>query len=189
MWQPLTTARLVIEPLVAGDIDAFTAYRRDADVARWQSWDTDFDEADARHLVEGQPTGLPGPGDWLQLAVRSADRTVLFGDVAVHRLPDQPDSFEIGVTLPPTSQGRGIASEAVERVLQHLFAEGAHRVVAFCDARNAPVARLLRRVGMRQESHQVEADLCKGEWTTLDGYAILAREHAQRREDVSQDVS
>ena len=57
---------------------------------------------------------------------------------------------------------------------------GAYRVVAFCDARNAPVARLLRRVGMRQESSQVEADYFKGEWTTLDGYAVLAREYVAR---------
>ena len=29
---------------------------------------------------------------------------------------------------------------------------------------------------MRQESNQVEADWLKGEWTTLDGYAVLDRE-------------
>jgi RimJ/RimL family protein N-acetyltransferase len=178
VWEPLTTRRLVIDPLVAPDLGAFTAYRRDPDVARWQSWDVDYDEDAGHRLVQSQPPGLPPPGEWLQLAVRSHDRMILHGDVAVHRMPGQPATFEIGVTLAVASQGRGIGSEAVTRVLQHLFAEGAaHRVVAFCDERNAAVARLLRRVGMRQESHQIEADYLKGEWTTVDGYAILAREH------------
>jgi aminoglycoside 6'-N-acetyltransferase len=52
--------------------------------------------------------------------------------------------------------------------------------VAYCDSRNAPVARLLRRVGMRHESQCVEADCFKGEWATLDGYAVLAREFSSR---------
>jgi len=182
----LRGSRVLIEPLVEADVAAFAAYRRSPDVARWQGWDVDYDAADARRLVADQPAGdLPGPGRWLQLAVRSPDRAVLHGDVGVHRLPEQPDTFELGVTLAPEAQGRGLGTEAVRCVLAYLFAgvgsgagsgAGAHRVVAFCDARNAPVAALLRRAGMRHESRQVEADWFKGEWTTLDGYAVLARE-------------
>jgi RimJ/RimL family protein N-acetyltransferase len=174
--------RVLIEPLAEADVAAFTAYRRVPDVARWQGWDVDYDAADAHRLVAGQPSGdLPGPGDWLQLAVRSPDRAVLHGDVGLHRPADQPHTFELGVTLAPQAQGRGLATEALRCVLAHLFdagdgGAGAHRVVAFCDARNAPVAALLRRVGMRHESRQVEADWFKGEWATLDGYAVLARE-------------
>ena len=67
--------------------------------------------------------------------------------------------------------------ETVARVWEFLFVEAAaHRAVAHCDARNRPVAKLLSRVGMRHEARQIEADYYKGEWTTLDSYAILARE-------------
>ena len=54
-------------------------------------------------------------------------------------------------------------------------------MIADCDARNVPVARLLRGLGMRQESHRIDADYAKGEWITLDGYAVLASEHAAQR--------
>ena len=51
-------------------------------------------------------------------------------------------------------------------------------VTANCDARNSPVARLLRGVGMRKESSQVDGEFFTDEWITLDGYAILQAEHA-----------
>ncbi|HYI34183.1 MAG TPA: GNAT family protein [Glaciibacter sp.] len=170
---------MVIDPLVEADIREFLPYRQDPDVARWQSWTPEYSRADALRLVSGQPSSeLPGVGGWIQLALRSTDRMELLGDVGIHRLDDQPDTFEIGITLAAGAQGQGLATEALEAVLEFLFKDGAaHRVVAQCDARNEPVARLLRRVGFRQESRQVDADYFKGEWTTLDGYALLAGEY------------
>ena len=178
----LTTQRLRIEPLAEADIDAFAAYRRDPAIARYQSWETSYSAADAARLVAGQPTTeLPAAGDWLQLALHAADDGRLVGDVAVHRLADQPDTFEIGVTLAPAAHGRGLAGEALTAVVDALFAvHGAHRVIATCDARNDAVRALLARIGLRQESHQVEADWFKGEWTTVDGFAVLATEWLRR---------
>lgn len=179
----LKTPRLLLEPLAETDVPDFVAYRQDPDVARWQSWDVDYSQADGAALVASQPTGdLPGPGDWLQLAVRDRSSDQLYGDVAVHLLAGVPDTYEIGMTLAVRFQHRGIAGEAVARVLEHLFTDaGAHRVVAQCDTRNTSVARLLRALGLRQESHQVDADRCKDEWTTVDGYALLADEYAAQR--------
>jgi len=179
----LTTDRLTIEPLTARDVDAFTEYRRDPDVARYQSWGPDFSREAAERLVSGQREGrLPSPGAWLQLAVRETDSGVLLGDLALHRLDEQPDTFEVGVTLARSSHGRGIASEALTALLDFVFdRERAHRVVASCDSRNEQVARLLIRAGFRHEARQVDADWFKGEWATLDGYALLAAErHAVR---------
>lgn len=179
----LTTPRLVVEPLQQSDLAAFVAYRQDPDVARWQSWETDYSDQEALALLRAQPTGdLPLPGGWLQLAVRDRSTGTLHGDVAVHLLAELPDTYAIGMTVARQSQHRGIAAEAVGRVLDYLLTEaGAHRVVADCDTRNAAVARLLRRLGLRQESHQIDADFSKGEWITLDGYAVLASEFQDRQ--------
>jgi RimJ/RimL family protein N-acetyltransferase len=181
---PLLTDRLSIAPLGSADAEAFVAYRREPAVARFQGWDVDYRADDAARLVAGQPDGdLPGPGGWIQLAVRDrgadgGDEAGLLGDVAVHTLEDQPSTYELGVTLAPASQGRGFGTEAVGHVMDHLFRRAeAHRVVAFCDARNTAVARLLVRVGMRHEGRAVEADHFKGEWTSVDTYARLRREH------------
>ena len=182
----LRTTRLTIDPLSERDVDAFSEYRRNPDVARYQSWDIDYSTADAEHLVAGQRDGQsPSPGSWLQLAVRETASGRLLGDLALHRLDGQPDTFEIGVTLAPSSQGRGIAAEALGALLDFVFDSAqAHRVVAFCDSRNNSVARLLMRLGFRRESSQVDADWFKGEWTTLDGYAMLQRERGSAGDGV-----
>jgi RimJ/RimL family protein N-acetyltransferase len=170
----LTTERLTIAPLVEPDAAAFAAYRQRTDIARYQSWETSYSTSNAADLIAAQSGwALPPAGGWLQLGVHAENELV--GDVAVHLLDDQPNTWEVGVTF--AVQGRGYATEALSAVVGHLFERhDAHRVVAFCDARNTSVHSLLERVGLRQESRQVQADWFKGEWTTLDGFAVLASE-------------
>jgi len=182
MLFPLMTPRLWIDPLTVSDIDEFVAYRQDPDVARFQSWEPSYDVDDAHRLIAAQAHGFPPEmGFWLQLGVRTRPDKTLLGDVAIHTL-EQANTYELGVTLAAESQSRGIATEALQALLTVLFIEfDAHRVVAFCDTRNQRVASLLRRLGMRQESRQLEAEYLKGEWTTVDGYALLAGEHRSSR--------
>jgi RimJ/RimL family protein N-acetyltransferase len=173
----LTVGPLVIAPLGEGDLPAFIEYRRDPQVARFQSWDLTYSADDARRLLESQMgADFPAPGRWMQFAIRSAGGELL-GDVAVHTLDDQPDTFELGITLAPASQGGGIGTRALTAVIDHLFdARRAHRVFAQCDARNDAVKRLLERVGLRHEGTAVDADWFKREWTSLETWAVLNRE-------------
>ncbi len=156
----LTTARLTIEPLAAADIPEFVAYRRRPEVARYQSWTPDYSEEQARDLVASNPAGLPAMDDWLQLAMHHDGRLV--GDLAVHSLPV---GYELGVTV--GEQRKGYATEGMTALIAHL---GASRVIAFSDSRNVAVATLLTRVGFSRDSQ--EPDFFKGEWTTLDGWAL-----------------
>ncbi|MGN8048238.1 GNAT family N-acetyltransferase [Curtobacterium sp. 22159] len=175
---PLRTERLDLTPLDATDRDAFVAYRREPDVARWQSWTTDYSTADADRLLAAQPaTVVPGSGDWLQVGVRARTDGTLLGDVAVHALAEQPDTYELGVTLGSAAQGHGYATEALRALADALVGGlGAHRLTALTDARNEPVARLFRRLGFRHEGRAVEADWFGGEWTTVDSWAVLGAE-------------
>jgi RimJ/RimL family protein N-acetyltransferase len=44
--QDIVTERPLLRPLQLEDVPAFAAYRRDPDVARYQSWDTAYSQAD-----------------------------------------------------------------------------------------------------------------------------------------------
>jgi RimJ/RimL family protein N-acetyltransferase len=175
------SARLVIEPLRSRHTTALAAYRALPECALLQSWGTDFSLADARRLViaEEGPVGL-APGDWIQLALVLVPRggpEVLVGDIGVHQLSDQPRTYELGITVAPAHQGRGFASESLGSVIDWLMdCRDAHRVTMRMDARNEPMIAVARALGMRHEGADLEGDWFKGQWTTLERYALLRRE-------------
>ncbi len=179
-----------VRPFRAEDLAGFVAYRRLPDVAAYQSWTSEYSEHDARALLDAQDSWtFPPPGEWMQFAVTDAVGTLL-GDVAVHTLDGQPDSYELGVTMDPVAQGRGVATAVLGAVLAHLMNErGAHRVFATNDARNEPVRRLFGRIGLRHEGTAIEADWFKGEWTTVETWALLAREWAGQETGASRSSS
>jgi RimJ/RimL family protein N-acetyltransferase len=74
-------------------------------------------------------------------------------------------------------QRKGYATEAVRGVLAYAF-KGLHarRVVADCDARNAPARRLLLKAGLRQERECIQDWHLKGEWVNTIGFALLKKE-------------
>ena len=51
-----------------------------------------------------------------------------------------------------------------------------HRVIGRAEARNVASARVLDKLGMRQEAHLIENEYVKGEWQSELDYAILDRE-------------
>jgi RimJ/RimL family protein N-acetyltransferase len=111
---------------------------------------------------------------------RAAD--TLYGDCAVRVLTAQPETAEIVVRLARSSQGKGVATEALTAVIEALFERrDMHRVCAETDDRNLAVARLFERLGLRCEARLVEADWFNGEWSTPRIYAMLNREWHDRR--------
>ena len=174
----IVTERLIVRPLQVAEAAAFAAYRADPGVARYQSWDSTYSQADAERLIAGQDGVAFGePGPWLQLAALDRATGALRGDCAVRVSTEQPLTAEVGVTFAPASQRSGLATEALGAVVSRLFGEhGLHRVYAETDDRNVAVHRLLERLGFRREARLVEADWFKDEWTTLCVYAVLGRE-------------
>lgn len=174
----IATERLRLRPFGVDDLEAFVAYRSDPEVARYQSWDSPYSMDAAESFLSSQRDVVFGqPGEWLQLAIVDRETGTVCGDCAVRVATEQPATAEIGVTLARASQGKGVATEALTALVTALFEGlGMHRVFAEADDRNAPVLRLLERLGFRCEARLVEADCFKGEWSTLRLYAMLDRE-------------
>jgi len=128
-------------------------------------------------LTEHQEIKVGQPESWVQLAVIDPTDESLLGDCATRVMSDPPRTAEIGVTLAPASQGRGLAREALRALIANLFDEHAlHRVIAQVDDRNLPAQRLFEELGMRLEARLVDADWFKGTWATLRTYAVLEHE-------------
>lgn len=174
---PLESERLRLRRFRASDLETFLAYRADPQVARYQGWE-DYTRADAQAFLERQLAVVPGtPGCRAQIAIERKDTGAMIGDLYLFTPEDEPPWAQIGFTLQRASQGRGYATEAVRRLLDHAFGPLArHRVTALADAANARSIALLERVGMRREAHFVENVRERGAWRDEVAYAILQRE-------------
>lgn len=177
MLPRLATQRLRLGPLTPDDAAALFAYRSLAEVGRYQSF-CPADLAQAQDFIAG--LAAEGWGErqgWFQLGIRLAGSNDLVGDLGVHFMQAGPSQVEIGFTLAPAVQGRGLATEAVQGLLAHLFGVlGTHRVVASTDPRNTGSVSLLRRVGMRQEALFRQGLWFKGAWVDDMVFAILRDE-------------
>jgi len=176
---PIRTERLDLRPATAADGPATWLYRRQESVSRWitsaqpdsEHYLADFTEPArlGKTLVielEGRVIGdlmLAIEDAWAQTEVREQARAV---------------QAELGWSLDPAYTGLGYATEAVAGLIRICFDElHLRRVVAECFADNEPSWRLMERLGMRRESHDVRGSLHRsGEWLDGFAYAMLADE-------------
>jgi RimJ/RimL family protein N-acetyltransferase len=174
----LETQRLILRTLEDGDIAAFSAYRSDPDIARFQGWGAPFTEEQATEFIEQQKAVTPGEiGQWLQLGMVLKNGGILIGDVAFQVIKDSHHQAEIGMTLSSPFHKKGYGVEAVKGVVRYLFEElHVHRIIANCDPENLPAHHLLERVGFRREGCFIESLWYKGYWASEVWFALLDRE-------------
>ena len=175
---PVETERLLLRPFAAGDFDAVFAMQSRPDVARYLYWEART-EAEVRAALERKIGGVAirSEGDALFLAAVLKTTDEVVGDVVLEYVSREHRTGEIGYIVHPDHQGHGYATEAVAVLLRLAFDElDLHRVIGRVEARNAPSARVLEKLGMRQEAHLVENEYVKGEWQSELVYAMLDRE-------------
>ena len=177
----LAGERVVLRRFQPADVTEFVAYRSSPAVARYQSWDAPYPREEGERFVQAIAHDHPDTaGEWFQFAAALRATGQLIGDCAAMPLADDPRQCEIGFTLAERYQGHGYATEAARLLIGYLFtARRKHRIIAYCDARNAPSAAVLERLGMRREGHLRESTWAKGEWTDDLLYAVLDHEWQQ----------
>jgi RimJ/RimL family protein N-acetyltransferase len=104
------------------------------------------------------------------------------GEIWIEPKNWQVPSFEIGWFLDKGYQGRGIATEAVQRSLVFLFSDlGAHKAIAITRDTNLRSIRLIERLGFRREGHLRESGTQDGKRYGLLYYGMLRTEFQQTR--------
>ena len=174
---PIRTARLTLRPVSLGDLDDIHAYERRPDVVRWMLGTEPHTRAESRASVLTMATedAWHREDDSLVLAVVTG--TTVIGTVRLIWRSEQDRTAELGYVFHPAHGGRGLATEAAAALMNWGFTEfGLHRIYARCHAANKPSARLMTRLGMRQEAHLVESYRFRGEWADRLIFATLARE-------------
>jgi aminoglycoside 6'-N-acetyltransferase len=161
---PLQFPGGVLRRMRRSDLGAFQAYRSIPELGRFQGWSPISDPEALAFLTEMESASLFQPGQWVQLAIAEPGTGVLIGDVGLFLSADGRTG-EVGFTVAPWAQGRGIASAAVRQALLLFFAATAiTRVLGITDARNTASIRLLERLGFR--CTETRAALFRGEECT-----------------------
>ncbi len=152
------------------DLGAFQAYRGIPDLGRYQGW-VPMPEAEAlAFLVEMETRPLFQPGQWIQLGIADPHTDGLVGDIGLH-LSGDCQTGEVGFTLAPSAQGRGIATAAVREAIQLLFtATPVVRILGVTDDRNPPCIRLLKRLGF--ECRETRNAVFRGEECTEQVFVL-----------------
>ena len=175
---PVETERLVLRPFTEDDFDAMLRMHADAEVARWL-YNEPRTPDNTRELLARKIAGseLRAEDEWLSAAVVRREDGGFVGDVSLHWVSEEHKTGEIGFMFDPAEQGKGYATEAARAFLRVAFEEfGFHRVIGRTEPRNTASARVLEKLGMRQEAHLVENEYVKGEWQSELVYAMLDRE-------------
>jgi [ribosomal protein S5]-alanine N-acetyltransferase len=179
---PPSTAHLTLRSFRADDAGRLHAYLGDPEVVRFEPY--------GPHTVEqAAAEARRRATDPRFVAVEGGPDRMLIGHV--FRAPVGPESartWTVGYVFHPASGRQGFATEATRAVIDDCFrSQGAHRVTARCDPRNDRSWRLLERVGMRREGHEVRcASFRTGAagrpvWHDAYLYAVLAEEWSGRR--------
>jgi len=142
----LTTERLVLRPVTAGDHAALLAHWAAPDVRRFLFDGAELSAAEISEAIERSTLDFAaaGYGVWL---IRERDRADLVGTAGLRPLEDL--GLEIFYSLAPGAWGKGYATEASRAVLaQALGPLGLPEVLAEVDEGNTASIAVIERLGM-----------------------------------------
>lgn len=173
----LDTERLRLREFNEDDWDPVLAYQRDPRYLRYYPWE-DRTPEDARAFVEMFLNWRQEqPRHRFQLAITLKECGVLIGNCGLRRKPGNDWEADLGYELDPNHWGHGYATEAAGAMVKFGFGELAlERISSWCIGDNIASARVLERLGFRQEGLLRRNEYFKGRWWDTLLYAQLRYE-------------
>ncbi len=182
MRQPLTTARLVCEPLATKHARLLFGELRNARLYRFIPQDppASLDALETRYTrLASHPHSPDGSELWLNWAMRERSRCAYVGTLEASVTPGH--QAEIAYMVFEPSQRLGYAGEGVDVMINYLFERHAIDVViAEIDTRNAASIALVLSLGFDRVAKTTGADYFKG--SPSDEYRFELRRDAARRD-------
>lgn len=143
----ITTERLLLRPIAAGDAGPiFAYYARDAEVTRYLTWRP---HGSLRETEAYVAACLRETDARTYAIVRRGDER-LVGAFALRRAP--PFRLEYGYVLARPEWGQGLMTEALRGVVDWALRQpGLWRIGGVCDVDNLGSARVMAKAGLERE--------------------------------------
>ncbi|MEV0717319.1 GNAT family N-acetyltransferase [Asanoa sp. NPDC050611] len=159
------TSRLLLRDFRVDDHPAVHAFASDPEVTRYTEWGPNTPADTAAFLRDAVRDAGRRPRIRFALAVTDRADQTLIGSVELRVTNVAYQQAGTGYALARPRWGEGLATEAAAAMLRLGFDQlGLHKIIATCDPDNAGSARVLTKIGMRQEGHLRDHVLIHGHW-------------------------
>ena len=183
----LTTERLTLRKMLVADTSDMYEYASRPEVTKYLTWqphpDRDYTREYLQYLGNRYSAGMFY--DW---AIVYEPDCKMIGTCGFTAFNCTSDSAEVGYVLNPEYWGKGIAVEALLRVMEFGFDDlGLHRIEAKFIEENERSRRVMEKVGMTFEGVARDGMLVKGNYVNVGVCAILESEwreaHTKRKKN------
>ena len=159
-------------------------YSKRQDVTKYLLWEPHRDESYTyKYLTYVQSRYRSG--DFFDWSVIYRENNKMIGTCGFTRINTDSNSAEIGYVLNPDYWGRGIAAEAVRRVMRFGFDElSLHRIEAKYMIDNIQSRRVMEKVGMTYEGVNRDSMFVRGNYVSVGVCAILSSEFDKIKYDL-----
>lgn len=147
-----STARLLLRPPVAGDLDSLFAIYGDPATNTFNPFGPHADIEKSRSVLDTWlgHWSARGFGQWALATKQEPGRVIGFGGVAWRKYLDD-DALNLGYRLAASAWGQGYATEVAQAALSFALDElAAPEVLAIVRPLNTPSIRVLEKIGMRR---------------------------------------
>ncbi len=148
--QPLETERLLLKPLRKEyAAEAYAAWTTDPDVARYVRWCPHGSVEETITWLADSESKIDSP-DHFDWGIFLRDSGALIGSIGAFKEADEQgiDRYELGYCIAKKHWGRGITSEALQRVFTYLRDDIGIRHFFCChDVSNPASGAVMRKIG------------------------------------------
>ena len=173
----LFTPRLVLRRLTTADAEHMYAHwAADAEVTRFLTWPPHA-SIDVTREVLGTWVTSYASDDFYQWGIVLTETSELVGTISVVNLAEDIEEVEVGYCLGRAWWGKGIMTEALDRVITFFFDEvGANRVSAKHDVENPASGAVMAKCGMIREGMRRSGARSNRGIVDVACYALLAKD-------------
>lgn len=171
----LQTTRLILRRMQRSDSSDMFEYAKDPTVTRFLTWDPHPDEVYTRRYLTYVSSRYKA-GEFFDWALILRAENKMIGSCGFTRIDYKKHMGEAGYVINKNYWGRGLATEALQRVVQFAFEVlGLNRLESRFMEGNIPSKRVMEKAGMTFEGFADEPLMIKGRNVAV-GVCSITRE-------------
>ena len=185
----LETTRLILRPTSISDAEQmFANWASDPEVTKYLMWLPHDDVEITKGILTNWDKENEKP-DYYHWGIELKDNGQIIGTGGTLGINERHRSTELGYCSSHSQWGRGLMTEAVAAMIEHLFnVVGLNRIAAVHDTNNPASGRVMQKNGMVFEGIRRQAHFCtKRGFYDLACYAILKDEYEKKTELINSD--